>query len=137
MVNGPRSSKSVLGLFTGSQNLIREGKSSMELFDRRINVKVTYRIDHSVMRCVLRGYIICYFHRAQSYWERVIEVKIVVIEIITKVQGLGLVPRRYIYTSVQFSSVAQLFLTLCDPMNRLCSGSPTAVVKVSAGHILI
>ena len=93
MVNGPGSSKSVLGLFTGSQNLISEGKSSMKLLDIRINVKVTYKIDHSVMRCVLRGYIICYFHTAQSYWERVMEVKIVVMEIITKVQGLSLVPK--------------------------------------------
>lgn len=105
MVNGPRSSKSVLGLFTGSQNLIREGKSSMELFDIRINVKVMCKIDSSVMRCVLRGYIICYFHRAQSYWERVTEVKIEVVEIITKVQGLSLVPRRYIYIYTYIKNV--------------------------------
>ena len=98
MVNVPRSSKSVLGQFTGSEILIREGNSSVELFDIRINVEVIYKIDSSVMRCVLRGYIICYFHRAQKYcWERIIEVKILVIETITKVQGLSLVPRRYIY----------------------------------------
>ena len=100
MVNVPRSSKSVLGQFTGSEILIREGNSSVELFDIRINVEVIYKIDSSVMKCA-RGYIICYFHRAQKYsWERIIEVKIVVIEIITKVQGLSLVPRRYIYIYV-------------------------------------
>lgn len=110
MVNGPRSSKSVLGLFTGSQNLIREGKSSMELFDIRINVKVMCKIDRNVMRCVLRDYIICYFHRAQSYWERVTEAKIVVIEIITKVQGLSLVPRRYIYIYIYKKCIVYIMM---------------------------
>lgn len=119
MVNVPRSSKSVLGQFTGSQILIREGKSSMELFDIRINVKVTYKIDSSVMRCVLRGYIICHFHRAQKYsWERIIEVKIVVIEIITKVQGLSLVPRRYIYICIYIQNALYIYDVMKNMKNR-------------------
>ena len=49
----------------------------------------------------------------------------------------GQCQRMFMFSSVQFSSVAQLCLTLCDPMNRSTPGLPVhhQLPEVTQTHV--
>ena len=49
----------------------------------------------------------------------------------------NLSPRSFLFSSVQFSSVAQLCLTLCDPMNHSTPGLPDhhQLLEITQTHV--